>query len=195
MLTSRRGATLLEALLAIVLGLLATALGYRFFCSFWRISRDVTARAEMQQMAAAAMGRIAVDARRSAVPGVSLSPGRLGLVGLADLDSSGRQLWDQKVTLYYGRGSRLVRREAPVGTGLEMFPHLPTRLTPEQMEALANPGGGTCLCDCLASLQAALYGPDGTPPLSITLTLARTLVSGKQSSLTFSRDFCLRNAP
>ena len=194
--TIRRAFTVFEVLVGAALSLLVTAVVYQLFAVMLPAGSELTTRAHMQQIASVALGRMAADARRSSVAGVSLSDQALGLIGLADVDASGQQIWEQKLVFYYGRGTRLMRREVESDSRIPLSSQLPTRLSPAELNQLAGQGGGTCLCDCLEELQARLYGPErDSEPLTLFLRLGRSLAGGRSYHLELTRDVYLRNAP
>ena len=175
------------------MSLLVTGMAYQLLRAFWLVGADVATRSQLQQMASVAMEKIALDARPSALPGVTAGDGLLALVKLAGLEPNGQQLWDQNVVIYFQRGSQLVRRQV---VEPRLASHFPVALRPEVLREFVQPEGGQCLSDCLASLRAGFEGVDGSSKtLLVTFRLRRTVRSGRRCELELSRNFYLRNAP
>lgn len=193
MLATRKGLTLPELLVGLVLSLLATLIAFQLFNLFWRVGADIATKAQLQQMASVAMERIALDGRPSAIPGVTVGDGVLAFVRLADLEPNGLQRWEQTVVIYQKRGPLMLRREVQEPS---LPPHLPSRLSADLLKTIVQQSGGTCLSDCLDSFQARFTGSEGSAQtLLVTFGMSRLLRSGRRCQLELSRDFYMRNAP
>jgi len=191
----KKAFTLPEALFGLAMSALIGALAYQLLGAFWLIGSDVATRGQLQQVASLAMEKIALDARSSALPGVTVGDGSLALVKLADLDSNGQQIWEQNLVLYFQSGDRLQRRQV---FEPKISPGFPVQLTASTLTDLARAeaGRGQCLSDCLETLAAKLENADGSErTLHVSFRLGRTLRSGRRSQLELAREFYLRNAP
>lgn len=189
----KKAFSLPEALFGLAMSVLISALAYQLLGAFWLVGSDVATRGQLQQVASLAMEKIALDARSSALPGVTVGDGSLALVKLADLDSNGQQIWEQNLVLYFQSGDRLLRRQV-FEPGIS--PGFPLQLSAARLTELARGEGGRCLADCLETLVARLEGAEGpVRTLHVTFRLSRTLRSGRRSQLGLAREFYLRNAP
>jgi prepilin-type N-terminal cleavage/methylation domain-containing protein len=117
-----RGFSLLELMVAMVLSLVVLGLTIAFLIPTMRASARGSARVEMQQQAVVALGRIASDLERSAPAAVSLNTGAysailpkssptatpppqktpvvLAVQRLANVNSSGDQMWENQMEIY-----------------------------------------------------------------------------------------------
>lgn len=189
----KKAFTLPEALFGLAMSALIGALAYQLLGAFWLIGSDVATRGQLQQVASLAMEKIALDARSSALPGVTVGDGSLALVKLADLDPNGQQIWEQNLVLYLQSGDRLLRRQV-FESGIS--PGFPVQLTASELTELTRVQTGQCLSDCLETLAAKLESTDASErTLHVSFRLGRTLRSGRRSQLELAREFYLRNAP
>ena len=190
MFAPERAVTLPEVLLAGTLGLLITGLTLQVMSAFFRGTATLTVSNQLQEQAAVALGRMGADSRRSASAGVRLGAERVGLCGLEEVDSRGRQIWDRACTVYYRRGSELLRRVEDQPDWLAFRPNV---LSPEQLNQIVLAGKGNSLCTGVQAFQLSLAGADQKgSPLTVRLQIVQRLAD---RSITFEihRDFCLRN--
>lgn len=204
-----RGYTLLEVLVAMVLGLLVLALGlalYQFSVKEW--SR-LSTRIELQQMAATVLNRLAADARDSTPGGVSELPEgtALGLVRLEDVGSDGVQIWEERLIVYSWSASerKLWRRnrpnEDPKGKGpkLKLKKNHPGKLPPPLMKLVAGERSDTdqLVASDVILFQADLAGDPETPaqPLTVRIGLEKAILHARPERFELERDVFLRNSP
>lgn len=208
-MSGRRGQSLLEVMVAMVLGLLILGLGlalYQFSVREW--SR-LSSRAELQQMAAMALNRIAGDARDSAPGGVSEVPDGscLGLVRLQDVGSDRSQIWEEQLVLYTWSASegilwrRLRATEGKQGKGppLKLTKNHPTRLPPPLVRLVASEPDGeqVCVARGVVAFEARLAGAVDSPaqPLSLSITLEKPILHARPERFELTRNVYLRNSP
>ncbi|MBI3924235.1 MAG: prepilin-type N-terminal cleavage/methylation domain-containing protein [Armatimonadetes bacterium] len=152
----RSGFTLLELLIALALTGLLTWLGFAFLFPAVRASFRGAAQVGVQQEAVLSLVRLVQDLERTTAGGISLSTSvdrvLLAVNRLEDVQGDATQLWELGFSVYaWDRSTgRLTRREwsardnpdpDPAAIGVTMGLGKPTRVTPEQLAALAAPRG------------------------------------------------------
>lgn len=100
----RRGATLVEVMIAGSVALLLLGLLARFLVPAMRYSTEGSIKVELQQQAVIAINQMVSALQDSAAQGVSFTdtaPIALGVVPIEDIDSNGQPVWSDELTVFY----------------------------------------------------------------------------------------------
>jgi len=203
-----------EVLVAAALTLLLLTMLFMFLVPSMRASMLGMARAEMQQEAHRAAGRICGDLQLSVSTGVSLtppsqeSPVYVGITRLGGVQSQGGQvfqLWEDSLVVYgwQGEGSPLVRKvwkaSTPPALGLALDGSRPLKVPQASLRRVAEEAllPGVILAKGVEAFSVRGAGTGTTPssPLLIRLVLRREAATGRTAPERYEvmRSLTLRN--
>lgn len=209
---SRRGATVLELLIALTIVVVVSALVALLLQSTSRAALRTTMRTEMQQQALVAIQRLLTDLRRSCCAGVSIrsgaNPVALAICPMSQeglragsqtgVLNNGSLLWSDFYQIYsYDAGARTLNyREWPPGnpsaTADELDVTKPRRLSSGRLaEVLNNPPARQLILMTGVTAFEIAYPPGGSDilmvqPVSIKVVLQRKGNTGRPDPETFT---------
>ncbi|MFN8613052.1 MAG: hypothetical protein U0931_36275 [Vulcanimicrobiota bacterium] len=215
----RRGATVLEMVIALTIVLVVSALVASLFQSTSRAAIRTTLRAEMQQQALVAVQRLLTDLRRSCCSGISIRSGTAPLaIAICPLSqpglrggsqtgvlNNGELLWSDFFLLYAydGTNKTLTYREWPPGSPApnaeESDVTKPRRLAPGRIAQILNVPAArqVTLVSGLTNFEIS-YPPGGSDllviqPVTVKLSLQRKGNTGhpQPETFTYQRSFFL----
>ncbi|MDQ7826034.1 MAG: hypothetical protein RDV48_24740 [Candidatus Eremiobacteraeota bacterium] len=197
--------TLAEIIIGSMLLLLLFGLFSSFLTTAMRSSVRGSIRAAIQQEAVTSLNRLCADLRLSAAGGISYyatgsppegGPVYLGIMRLADIDSQGRQEWEQALVVYswQGQGAPLFRKEwTPAITLAASFSpalHIPAKASQATLEEIA---GSTAITGQVLSrdvsefkVTGAMSGGTVSSPLEPLITITRKGATGKSTPENFT---------
>lgn len=186
-----RAFTLPELLVSLGLGALVLSLLVALVIWGMRVYTVQSLESQRFQLSAMAMRRLHSDLRASCAEGVSLldTPSRcvIAIHPLADLTSTGEQVWSDRLVVYLWTDNRLVR-----GTfGPAPSTSRPQRLSPDQLRTL-TPEGSVVLLDQLSAFRPRLQGRTLSLDLETTYRVPYRKDRGRQE---FHSSQTLRDNP
>lgn len=161
-LASARGYSLVEVIVASVLGLILLQLFVMVLVPMGRAAARGADQVELRQMAAAALDKVAADVDRTSSDGLSVTPRMLAVQPLAGVTADGAAAWTPELIVYGAVSGKLLRRAWPPGPpALSWTPRSnhPAHATLAEMgRILEEPTGRTVLASWVKSFSATAEG-------------------------------------
>ncbi|MHB2016383.1 MAG: PulJ/GspJ family protein [Candidatus Xenobia bacterium] len=180
----KRGATLIEVLVASAISLVILGIGVVFLVTVLRASSRGLTQVELQQTSSLVLREMDADLRDTVVGAITLAPQPLtiGLQRLDHVTQSGQQTFETSLVIYqFNAASQLiVRHVVPNGTaGLALQPSAPATLSQATLLDAARAPDPHVRILCRDVTGFTFDPPGVNTPARISITVTRQAASGR----------------